>query len=221
MDIWDRYRVLSFIDDYENIYYPWGDSYKMDGYIYDLYDLLDDPDVKIHSVKNLESGEVFRIGDGAGWRSEQGGEITMRIETLFIIDDDIHAKQKFLSMSISKLDVSRHFKFTSEDAEEVFVGDLVHAVLPKGTWDNLFDLSVHKGFKRKKQWLYFKHKENAEKYIKEHRPIYSEKYVYDTIKKYLEDEIPFTSVDITTGEKHSERIAKEITDLLNGDDNDN
>lgn len=216
MDIWDKYRILTFIDEYNNQYVKWtNENYKMDGIVYDLYDLLDDPDVKMESVRCIKTGELFRIGDRVGWRSEQGDEITMSIETLFVIDDDIHAKQKFLSMSLSKLDVSRHFKFTSEDLEDIYVGDVVHAVLPKGTWDNLFDLKVHKNLKRKKQWLYFKHKENAEKYIKEHKPKYSEKYVHDTIKNYLENALSYTSLCIISGEKHSERIAKEIVNELN------
>ena len=84
---------------------------------------------------------------------------------------------------------------------ECTLDDRVFGVLPKGSWETRFGINAESGilvhnlydtggkrYSEYSPWLWFKTKENAEKYIYENKPEFSRKQILDAIEyaKYAE-----------------------------------
>ena len=161
-------------------------------------------DWEIYSIRRKSDGIEFKIGDKVYWNWQYSPQKYYTIEGFSINKEDnsldFYTKGSCkYSWIFNKI---QHYKepiLTTEDDYECTLDDRVFGVLPKGVWETKFwdgqGMPVNKLFnledKRYSEgspWLYFKTKENAEKYIYENKPEFSRKQILDALEyaKYTE-----------------------------------
>jgi len=168
------------------------------------YDTLDNTGV-IYKIRRKSDGVEFKIGDKVCWDWAFAKNKYFTIKSFNIIEGKLRfntiekSAQNFIFELISKEYNLQHYKepiLTTEDGYECTLDDRVFGVLPKANWQtNFYDgngipiqrLIRSEGFPNT-AWLYFKTKENAEKYIYENKPEFSRKQILDAIEyaKYAE-----------------------------------
>ena len=156
---------------------------------------------EIYSIRRKSDGVEFKIGDKICWNWAFAKNKYFTIKSFNIIEDKLRfntveeSGQNFIFELISKEFNLQHYKepiLITEDGYECSLDDRVFGVLPKGVWETKFwdgqGMPVNKLFnpegKRYSEgspWLYFKTKENAEKYIYENKPEFSRKQILDAI----------------------------------------
>ena len=162
----------------------------------------------LYSVKRLSDGVEFKIGDKVCWNWAFAKNKYFTIKSFNIIEDKLRfntveeSGQNFIFELLSKEYNLQHYKepiLTTEDGYECTLDDRVFGVLPKANWQtnyysekgvpvfNLFN-PQGKRWNLSSEWLWFKTKENAEKYIYENKPEFSRKQILDALKyaKYAE-----------------------------------
>ena len=152
----------------------------------------------IYKIRRKSDGVEFKIGDKVCWKWAFAKNKYFTIKSFNIIEDKLRfntveeSGQNFIFELISKEYNLQHYKepiLTTEDGYECTLDDRVFGVLPKGVWETKFwdgqGIPVNKLFnldgKRYSEgspWLYFKTKENAEKYIYENKPEFSRKQIW-------------------------------------------
>ena len=156
-------------------------------------------DWEIYSVRRKSDGVEFKIGDKVCWKWAFAKNKYFTIKSFNIIENKLRfntveeSGQNFIFELISKEYNLQHYKepiLTTEDGYECTLDDRVFGVFPKGSWETNFDdgngipvqrLVRSEGFSNT-AWLYFKTKENAEKYIYENKPEFSRKQILDALK---------------------------------------
>ena len=165
-------------------------------------------DWEIYSVRRKSDGVEFKIGDRVCWEWAFAKNKYFTIKSFNIIEDKLRfntveeSGQNFIFELLSKEYNLQHYKepiLTTEDGYECTLDDRVFGVLSKANWQtnycsekgvlvfNLFN-PQGKRWNLSSEWLWFKTKENAEKYIYENKPEFSRKQILDALKyaKYAE-----------------------------------
>ena len=158
-------------------------------------------DWEIYSVRRKSDGAEFKIGDKVYWNWAFAKNKYFTIKSFNIIEDKLRfntveeSGQNFIFELISKEYNLQHYKepiLTTEDDYECTLDDRVFGVLPKANWQTdyydeegvpvsrLFN-PEGKRWNPSSEWLWFKTKENAEKYIYENKPEFSRKQILDVI----------------------------------------
>ena len=170
----------------------------------------------LYSVKRLSDGVEFKIGDKVCWKWAFAKNKYFTIKSFNIIENKLRfntveeSGQNFIFELISKEYNLQHYKepiLTTEDGYECTLDDRVFGVLPKGVWETKFwdgqGMPVNKLFnledKRYSEgspWLYFKTKENAEKYIYENKPEFSRKQIWSWFRDTPWVSHPFWSASV-------------------------
>lgn len=159
----------------------------------------------LYSVKRLSDGVEFKIGDKICWNWAFAKNKYFTIKSFNIIEDKLRfntveeSGQNFIFELISKEYNLQHYKepiLTTEDDYECTLDDRVFGVLPKANWQTdyydeegvpvsrLFN-PEGKRWNPSSEWLWFKTKENAEKYIYENKPEFSRKQILDAINSNI------------------------------------
>lgn len=155
-------------------------------------------DWEIYSIHRKSDGVEFKIGDKVYWNWAFAKNKYFTIKSFNIIEDKLRfntveeSGQNFIFELISKEYNLQHYKepiLTTEDGYECTLDDRVFGVLPKANWQTnyygkkgvpVFKLFNPEGkrWNPSSEWLWFKTKENAEKYIYENKPEFSRKDLY-------------------------------------------
>jgi hypothetical protein len=148
---------------------------------------------EIYSIRRKSDGVEFKIGDKICWNWAFAKNKYFTIKSFNIIEDKLRfntveeSGQNFIFELISKEYNLQHYKesiLTTEDGYECTLDDRVFGVCIKGSWETCVKevstatLFIQNKHKEKSAWLYFKTKENAEKYIYENKPEFSRKDLY-------------------------------------------
>lgn len=140
----------------------------------------------LYNVKRLSDNQEFTIGDKVLNSRNELKTILGFVDTCNI---QVELGTGNFVDYIDNLCNIQHYKepiLTTEDGYECTLDDRVFGVLPKANWQTDFDdgngipiqrLIRSEGFPNT-AWLYFKTKENAEKYIYENKPEFSRKDLY-------------------------------------------
>jgi hypothetical protein len=157
-------------------------------------------DWEIYSIRRKSDGVEFKIGDKICWNWAFAKNKYFTIKSFNIIEDKLRfntveeSGQNFIFELVSKEYNLQHYKepiLTTEDGYECTLDDRVFGVLPKANWQTNFDdgngipiqrLIRSEGFPNT-AWLYFKTKENAEKYIYENKPEFSRKQIWSWFRE--------------------------------------
>ena len=157
----------------------------------------------LYSVKRLSDGVEFKIGDKVCWKWAFAKNKYFTIKSFNIIEGTLkfntieESAQNFIFELISKEYNLQHYKepiLTTEDGYECTLDDRVFGVLPKANWQTnyygkkgvpVFKLFNPEGkrWNPSSEWLWFKTKENAEKYIYENKPEFSRKHILELYEK--------------------------------------
>ena len=162
-------------------------------------------DWEIYSIRRKSDGVEFKIGDKVCWNWLDTDLKYFTIKNFNIIKDTLkfntveESVQNFIFELLSKEYNLQHYKepiLTTEDGYECTLDDRVFGVLPKGSWETRFGINAESGilvhnlydtggkrYSEYSPWLWFKTKENAEKYIYENKPEFSRKQILDVISK--------------------------------------
>lgn len=149
----------------------------------------------INKIRRLSDGEVFSLGDRVQTTDKEFNGVIIKMEDynnkiLFHFKSDLVNSTIFIAQHLMQ-----HYKepiFTTEDGYECTLDDRVFGVLPKANWQTnyysekgvpVFKLFNPEGkrWNPSSEWLWFKTKENAEKYIYENKPEFSRKQIKDAI----------------------------------------
>ena len=151
--------------------------------------------------RRKSDGVEFKIGDKVCWKWAFAKNKYFTIKSFNIIENKLRfntveeSGQNFIFELLSKEYNLQHYKeplLTTEDGYECTLDDRIFGVLPKANWQtNYYDekgVPVFKLFNPEgkrwnpsSEWLWFKTKENAEKYIYENKPEFSRKQTLDVI----------------------------------------
>jgi hypothetical protein len=158
---------------------------------------------EIYSIRRKSDGVEFKIGDKICWNWAFAKNKYFTIKSFNIIEDKLRfntveeSGQNFIFELISKEYNLQHYKepiLITEDGYECTLDDRVFGVLPKANWQtnyfdgtgvtvkSLFNVNGER-FNKSSQWLYFKTKENAEKYIYENKPEFSRKQIWSWFRE--------------------------------------
>lgn len=178
-------------------------------------------DWEIYSIRRKSDGVEFKIGDKVYWNWQYSSQKYYTIDKFFIREDDnsvgFYTKESCRYYWVfSKI---QHYKepiLITEDDYECTLDDRVFGVLPKANWQTNFygneGISVGNlvnsgdgNCTKNIAWLYFKTKENAEKYIYENKPEFSRKQVKDAI-----DNSKFCSILNIGNTLHEDILEKEL-----------
>ena len=165
-------------------------------------------DWEIYSIRRKSDGVEFKIGDKVYWNWAFAKNKYFTIKSFNIIEDKLRfntveeSGQNFIFELLSKEYNLQHYKeplLTTEDGYECTLDDRVFGVLSKANWQTyycsaegvfVFYLFNPQGkrWNLSSEWLWFKTKENAEKYIYENKPEFSRKQILEALDyaKYAE-----------------------------------
>ena len=160
-------------------------------------------DWEIYSIRRKSDGVEFKIEDKVYWKWASAKNKYFTIKSFNIIEGTLkfntveESAQNFTFELVSKEYNLQHYKepiLTTEDGYECTLDDRVFGVLPKGSWETRFGINAESGilvhnlydtggkrYSENSPWLWFKTKENAEKYIYENKPEFSRKQILDVI----------------------------------------
>ena len=152
---------------------------------------------EIYSIRRKSDGVEFKIGDKVYWNWQYSPQKYYTIEGFSINKEDnsldFYTKGSCkYSWIFNKI---QHYKepiLTTEDGYECTLDDRVFGVCIKGSWEicerevNPAILFLQNKHKEKSAWLYFKTKENRDKYIYENKPEFSRKQIKDRLKNWAD-----------------------------------
>lgn len=163
----------------------------------------------IYSVKRLSDNEIFIIGDKV--IENVTGQKDFWIISEFSLKD---SRCFSCGVNINNIEKVKEPLFITEDGYEIFEGNECWEVLEnyeiykvKIKSIETFIAGLEKGNRKT-----FKCKENAEKWVEENKPKYSEKQIRKTLEKYFNLNTPF--VCASTRELMNIKITNEILDRL-------
>ena len=193
------YEILEFTSDNKIKY-----TLNTNGKYYDIskdalpfgIEEVDYKNVEITKVKRLSDGAIFSLGDKVQTTNKEFNGIIEEIEIYNNKTIMFHFKwNKDKTTIFIALHLLEHYKepiLTTEDGYECTLDDRVFGVLPKANWQTnyygekgvpVFKLFNPEGkrWNLSSEWLWFKTKENAEKYIYDNKPEFSRKQIRSVI----------------------------------------
>jgi hypothetical protein len=127
---------------------------------------------EIYQIKRISDGEIFTIGDvvNIGLGSRRIARFDVTNDYLIIV----HEKGVITSEYFQDMEHVEKPLFTTEDGVDIYEKDVVYIV---DTAHNIL-ISANKAkadWNCNKTYIYFKYKENAEKWIEDNKPKYSKR----------------------------------------------
>lgn len=164
----------------------------------------------IYKIRRKSDGVEFKIGDKiCGTSSTQELKNASNYKGYVVIKAIVSTTEKRsksgfkiehctgTSYWLENLNLYKEPILTTEDGYECTLDDRVFGVLPKANWQtNFYDgngipiqrLIRSEGFPNT-AWLYFKTKENAEKYIYENKPEFSKRQIRDRLGFWVDKDV--------------------------------
>lgn len=167
----------------------------------------------IRKVKRISDSVEFQIGDKVKYTT---GSITWNIDNFYIRENDnvllVRSKDNINVETISTIEHVKEPLFKDFLGNELFEGDKTFNVCHKFGWeiDNNRILTkaskfVQDNYKENAAWLYFKYKEDRDKYIEQNKPIYSKKQVLDALNSPIET-INYSGVEFILKSRVKEKL---------------
>jgi len=177
-------------------------------YLFDVVSQYGNPNEWfIYKIRRKSDGVEFKIGDKiCGTSSTQEVKNASNYKGYVVIKAIVSTTEKRsksgfkiehctgTSYWLEDLNLYKEPILTTEDGYECTLNDRVFGVLPKANWRtndydgtgilvrSLFNKDMEL-FNKSTQWIYFKTKENRDKYIYENKPEFSRKQILDVISK--------------------------------------
>lgn len=150
---------------------------------FEMIDLINKGKFQIHSIKRISDNKIFSIGDICCPKHYENNGNDYPIDKFEIIQDNIlriSSKNWYLDIN-NLVKVEKEFLLKTLDNFDIFMGDEYFSIYKKCNKDNFLYRHIAKPDHSKDDnfLLFFKIKENAEKYILENTPVLS---VNDIIK---------------------------------------
>lgn len=140
--------------------------------------------VEIHQVKRTSDNEVFTVGDKVEYKqkSSYGSWI---IDNFFVRRDKkllARNQNNIICEYIDDISKVQEPLFTTEDGYDVYEGEKCYVVCTSNELSFVpYNVFNTKPFLNDNDFVHFKKKENAEKWIEDNKPQYSKKDIQDAI----------------------------------------